>query len=74
MIGDFDDSANGLWNLHKEEAKNHDEAHIKSLKESMDSVLIFVRAYISVVIFYPVLMHIHPGRFILCGSSFLHSR
>ncbi len=57
MIGDFDDTANALWNLHKEEAKSHDEAHIQSLKEDMDSVLIFVRAYISVIIFYLMLMH-----------------
>ena len=43
MIGDFDDSANALWSLHEKEAKSHDEARIQSLKDDMDSVLIFVR-------------------------------
>lgn len=43
MIGDFDDSANALWSLHENEAKSHDEARIQSLKDDMDSVLIFVR-------------------------------
>ncbi|KAI9455667.1 hypothetical protein BJY52DRAFT_1121750, partial [Lactarius psammicola] len=41
MIGDFDDNANALWSLHMKEAMNHDEARIKSLKDGMDSVLIF---------------------------------
>ncbi|KAH9168559.1 hypothetical protein EDB89DRAFT_1579284 [Lactarius sanguifluus] len=41
MIGDFDDSANALWSLHKKEAKRHDEARIQSLKDDMDGVLIF---------------------------------
>jgi len=51
MIGDFDDSANTLWTLHKEKAKSHDEAHLQSIKQDMDSILIFVRACISVIIF-----------------------
>ncbi|KAN0135182.1 hypothetical protein V8E53_007073 [Lactarius tabidus] len=41
MIGDFNDSANSLWALHLEEAKSHDEARIHSLKDDMDTVLIF---------------------------------
>ncbi len=73
MIGDFDDSANALWSLHKEEAKSHDEAHIQSLKEGMDSVLIFVCAYISIIMFYLILMHTYSGRFILSRSCFFHN-
>ena len=41
---DFDDSANDLWSLYGKEAKSHDEARIKTLKDDMDSVLIFVCA------------------------------
>jgi len=37
---DFDDSANQLWSLYGKEAKNHDEAQIKTLKDDM-----FVRIY-----------------------------
>ena len=43
MIGDFDENANAMWSLHLGEAKSHDEARINSLKDDMDSVLIFVR-------------------------------
>ncbi|KAH9170245.1 hypothetical protein EDB89DRAFT_2190977, partial [Lactarius sanguifluus] len=43
MIGDFDDNANALWSLHVKEAMSHDEARIQTLKDDMDSVLIFVR-------------------------------
>ena len=46
MIGDFDDNANVMWSLHVGEAKCHDEARIHSLKDDMDSVLIFVRIHI----------------------------
>ena len=45
MIGDFDDNANAMWSLHLGEAKSHDEARIHTLKDDMDSVLIFVRVY-----------------------------
>jgi hypothetical protein len=45
MIGDFDDSANALWTLYGKEARSHDEAHIRTLKDDMDGVLIFVRSY-----------------------------
>ncbi len=73
MIGDFDDSANALWSAHMKVAKSHDEAHIQFLKEDMKSVLLFVRAYISVIIFFPMLMHGYPGRFILHGSCYFHN-
>jgi len=45
MIGDFDGSSNALWTLFKDEAKNHDDARIYTLKEDMWSALIFVRSY-----------------------------
>ena len=48
VIGDFDDNANAFWSLHMNEAKSHDEARIQSLKDDMDSVLIFVCIYISI--------------------------
>ena len=45
MIGDFDGSANKFWKLFRDEAKSHDDARINTLKEGMDSALIFVRLY-----------------------------
>ena len=42
MIGDFDSSSNALWTLYKNEAKNIDGTQIHSLKEDMDSALVFV--------------------------------
>ncbi len=45
MIGDFDGSASEFWKLFKDEAKSHDDARIYSLKEDMESALIFVRSY-----------------------------
>ena len=45
MIGDFDGNSNALWALFKEEAKNHDDSRIYTLKEDMESALIFVRSY-----------------------------
>ena len=42
MIGDFDGSANPLWNLYGKEAKSHDESRIQTLKDDMNGVLIFV--------------------------------
>ena len=45
MIGDFDGSSNELWTLFKEEANNHDDAQINTLKDDMESALIFVRSY-----------------------------
>ncbi len=51
MIGDFDDSANTFWSLHMKEARSYDEARMQSLKDDMDSVIIFVRVHVSIVIF-----------------------
>jgi hypothetical protein len=45
MIGDFDGSASEFWKLYRDEAKSHDDAQINTLKEGMDSALIFVRSY-----------------------------
>jgi hypothetical protein len=45
MIGDFDGSANEFWKLYRDEAESHDEARINTLKEGMESALIFVRSY-----------------------------
>ena len=41
-LQDFDDSANDLWSLYEKEAKSHDQTRIKTLKDDLDSVLIFV--------------------------------
>ena len=54
-----------MWSLHLGEAKSHDEARIHSLKDDMDSVLIFVRVHIFVIIVYSNLMHHRTGWFIL---------
>ena len=40
---DFDDGANDLWALYGKEALVYDESRIKTLKDDMGSVLIFVR-------------------------------
>ena len=45
MIGDFDGTASEFWKLFIGEAKSHDDARIGTLKEGMDSALIFVRSY-----------------------------
>ncbi|KAI0266272.1 hypothetical protein BGY98DRAFT_926651, partial [Russula aff. rugulosa BPL654] len=42
---DFDRSASEFWKLFRDEANNHDDARIDSLKKDMDSSLIFVRSY-----------------------------
>ena len=73
-IGDFDDNANAMWSLHLGEAKSHDEARIHSLKDDMDSVLIFVRFLISVIIVYSNLTHHRPGWLILRCPHFLPFR
>jgi hypothetical protein len=44
MIGDFDGSAREFWNLYIDEAKSDDDAQINTVKEGMDSDLIFVRS------------------------------
>ena len=45
VIGDFDGSSNALWTLFRDEAKSHDDARINTLKEDMESALIFVRSH-----------------------------
>ena len=45
MIGDFDGSANEFWKLYRDESKSHDDARISTLKDDMESALIFVRSY-----------------------------
>ena len=45
MIRDLDGSANEFWKLYRDEAKGHDDARINTLKEGMDSTLIFVCSY-----------------------------
>jgi hypothetical protein len=59
MIGDFDDGANPLWTLYGREAKSLDEARIQTLKEHMDSILLFVR--LNIVHPYNVLDKTHVG-------------
>ena len=41
-IGDFDGSANALWDLYVKEARRNDVSQIQSLREDMGEVLIFV--------------------------------
>lgn len=45
MVGDFDGSSNALWTLFRDEAQSHDDARINTLKDDMDSSLIFVCPY-----------------------------
>ncbi|KAI0251660.1 hypothetical protein BJV78DRAFT_1125927, partial [Lactifluus subvellereus] len=49
MIGDFDDSANALWTLYGKEARSHDEARIRTLKDDMDGVLIFAGLFSAIL-------------------------
>ncbi len=64
---DFDDSADDLWSLYGKQAKCHDEAWAKALKEDMDGVLIFVRACFSCLAMVDV--NLFPGWFILYRSG-----
>jgi hypothetical protein len=76
MIGDFDGSANQFWKLYRDEAKSNDDARIDTLKEGMDSALIFVRSYsIRVPIMDLVMLMRGPtGWFIFCCSHSIRSR
>ncbi|KAI0264791.1 hypothetical protein BGY98DRAFT_927779, partial [Russula aff. rugulosa BPL654] len=49
MIGDFDGSANEFWKLYRDEAKSHDDATISTLKDGMDSALIFAGLFSAVL-------------------------
>jgi hypothetical protein len=42
---DFDDNADGLWTLYGKVAQRHDVARIKSLKDDMDGIPLYVCAY-----------------------------
>jgi hypothetical protein len=76
MIGDFDGSANEFWKLYRDEAKSHDDARINSLKEGMDSALIFVSSYSvhAPIMDLVMLMHGPTGWFIFCCSHSIRSR
>ena len=75
MIGDFDGSSNEFWKLYRDKAKSHDEARINTLKEGMDSALIFVRSY-SVRAFTDLVMLIcgPTGWIVFCCSHHIRSR
>jgi len=64
MIGDFDGSASEFWKLYRDEAKSHDDARINTLKEGMDSALIFVRSYSVCAIMGLVMLIAWPYRLV----------
>jgi hypothetical protein len=75
MIGDFDGSANEFWKLFRDEAKSHDDAQINTLKEGMDSALIFVCSYsVRAITDFVVLMCGLTGWFVFCCSHSIRSR
>ena len=75
MIGDFDGSASEFWKLFRDEAKSHDDARINTLKEGMDSALIFVRSYSVRAIKDLVMLMCGPtGWFVFCCSHSIRSR
>ena len=75
MIGDFDGSANEFWKLYRDEAKSHDDARINTLKDGMESALVFVRSYSVRAITDLVMLMCGPtGWFILCRSHGIRSR
>ena len=75
MIGDFDRSANECWKLFRDEAKGHDDTQINTLKEGMDSALIFVRSYsVHSITDLNILMCGPTGWFVLCCSHSIRSR
>jgi hypothetical protein len=75
-IRDFDGSASEFWKLFRDEAKSHDDAQISTLKEGMDSALIFVRSYSirTPIIDLPMLTNGPTGWFIFCCSHSIRSR
>ena len=44
---DFNDTANDLWSLYGKKAESHHQARIKTLKDDMGGILIFVCAFFS---------------------------
>ena len=74
MIGDFDGSANEFWKLYRDEAKSHDDSRISTLKEGMDSALIFVRSYFFPCRYGLMLMHGPKGWFVFCCPHGVRNR
>ncbi len=75
MIGDFDGGANEFWKLYRDEAKSHDDARINTLKDGMESALVFVRSYsVRAITDLVMLMRGPTGWFILCHSHSIRSR
>jgi hypothetical protein len=76
MIGDFDGSASEFWKLFRDEAKSHDDARINTLKEGMESALIFVRSYSihGPIMDLIMLMRVSTGWFIFRCSHCICSR
>ena len=75
VIGDFDGGASEFWKIFKDEANSHDDARINTLKEGMDSSLIFVRSYYvrAPITDLVVLMRGPTGWFIFCCSHSIRS-
>ena len=42
---DFDDSADELWSLYGNVAERHDESRIRTLKDDMDGIPVYVCAF-----------------------------
>jgi len=76
MIGDFDGSASEFWKLYRDEAKSHDDARINTLKDGMESALIFVRSYsiCAPIVDLVMLMRGPAGWFIFCCSHGIRTR
>jgi hypothetical protein len=75
MIGGIDGSSSEFWKLFRNEAKSHDDARINTLKEGMESALIFVCSYsVCAITNLVLLMHDFAGWLILCCSHSICSR
>ena len=75
MVGGFDGSASEFWKLFRNEAKSHDDARIDTLKEGMESALIFVCSYsVRAITGLVLLMRGPTGWLILCCSHSICSR
>ena len=67
---DFDDSANDLWSLYGKKAKSHDQARIKTLKDDMNGILIFVCACLFWSTNVDVVLHSLGWLILCCSHSF----
>ena len=67
---DFDEGSDYLWSQYGMEALQYDGSRIKTLKDDMGSVLVFLRVRFSSG--QPE-FYIIPGRFILCCSHWRSS-